>query len=98
MADSIIQNPNYLLNTADQATMQLITQSGWTIGYTVIFRNSKPTVTSGSIPGVRSMTAEEVNAFNSNLGWNSKSHMLTMYTTNSYIAEMSGRIVMLIFS
>lgn len=95
MATGTIINPMDLLNTAENIRFDLKTQAGWTIGQAIVFRNAKPTVNSGSIIGERALSTAEISAFNSQMTWNANSHMIFYYTTNSAIANLSGKAILL---
>lgn len=86
-----------MLNTATAMRFDLKAQAGWTMGSSIVFRNDKPTVNSGAIIGERSLSTAEISAFNSQMGWDSNSHMVTYFTTNSTIADLSGKCIVLNF-
>lgn len=98
MSEGNWTNPNYLLNTATNATIHLIAQGDWILGSAVVFCNSKPTIARGAVVGVRDLTAQEINVLNSALSWDAPCHRIDIYTQDSGVSNLGGKLIEVYFS
>lgn len=87
-----------VLKTQTSTYIKLYTESGWTVGEGLCIRDTKPTISSGIIPGLRDLTNAEVSAFNTYIEFEPEAHCISVRTTDSTIATLSGKFIKLVFA